>query len=1205
MKPAIVQFTRLCILLLLFTRPLSAAAQPANDACGSAISITSGLACTSTAGTLRNAGGGATATAGINAFCGNAASPDVWYSFVAQSTFPTIRLSGMATQMDNAPRLQIFNTTSCVVATLNASSNNCASGTNVATLNLTPLTALTIGTTYLVRVFTNGNSVAAGVAADWNFNICVIDPAPANNLCGSSVLLTSSTACTNTTGTMYGATLTATTINAPNCASAATFDVWYRFVAQTTNPTITLSNLGSEFTNPGLQLLSNNCGATFTSYYCGTTSIAADFLTPGTTYFIRVYTTGASAPTTGVNGGFDICVQDPVSTAPFNDECVNAVNLPIWNSCNNIPGNMAGATASAIALGGTCTGPLAYDTWFKFTAVNATATLTLSSIGANFTNPRIEVLSGTCGSLTSIACGTSPVNAAGLTAGTVYYVRVYSTSPPAPNGNARFNICATTTNAPVRFGNTYVNVTKKTTGGVVETGDVLEIRMTISHTSGTKYNLRYVDNIPSNTVIAPGGSGDDSVWIRTNEGLIFKRYSLTAGDDAATYVASPPAGEYNIRLNMGFGGTNPGIPVNNTATEFASATGNMINTNRPSGGGGLLFAIAYRVVVTGNPGDTINLNPGQFLYKDASGSGPDIILTATPYKVVISDPLTLCTNSIGVNYASESGGTFGTGTTLNRTSDLAAPITGYTFISDVNAYNGVGDGRYALVKNLSPRSGTVTDGRRRNSCNVPAALDYSDMSNCNKRMFDGFWFIGGDHTGTNNAAGNAPPAATDNGGYMLMVNADYVASEVYRQTITNLCPNTYYEFSAWVKNICPTCGIDSVSQQFTGTPTAPTSGYPGVYPNLAFLLNDVDYYNTGEIDTVGWVKRGFVFQTGDTQTTATFSIRNNSQGGGGNDWALDDIAVATCLPNMSYSPTTNPMICEGNTLMIADTVRSFFNTYVEYKWQRSTDGGANWTDIAGTTGTATPVWNGTAYEFITTYTLPPAWTQAANSGDMYRVVVASTPGNLGSPTCSFTDPATIVISVLLDCGPPLNDDLLSVSGSLTGELAKISWVTSKETSPVKYRVDRSDDGYNFTPAGIVNGYNDIRSEKNYYSFDDPMPVNGKAYYRIAIMDDRAVRKISQTILLTTKETKEWSLVNIINPFVNTLMFQIATPESTLATIELMDANGRTIKSFKQPLNQGINAIAGINTLDMPPGLYLLRVTIKNRSVTQKVVKAGK
>ena len=96
-------------------------------------------------------------------------------------------------------------------------------------------------------------------------------------------------------------------------------------------------------------------------------------------------------------------------------------------------------------------------------------------------------------------------------------------------------------------------------------------------------------------------------------------------------------------------------------------------------------------------------------------------------------------------------------------------------------------------------------------------------------------------------------------------------------------------------------------RQFAGTSTAPANGYPGVYPNLSFALNDLDYYNTGEIDTLGWLKKGFVFRTGAAQTSAVFSIRNNSQGGGGNDWVMDDIAVATCLPTMSYSPTIIPM----------------------------------------------------------------------------------------------------------------------------------------------------------------------------------------------------------------------------------------------------------------------------------------------------------
>ena len=145
--------------------------------------LTSSYTCANTAGTLKNntTNVGATATPGISAFCGNASSPDVWYSFVAQSTFPTITLSGMGSNMDDNPRLQLFNTNSCTVATLNANSNNCVSGASCTTLALTPSTALTIGTTYLIRVFTNANNVTATPSSTWNFNICVVDAAPAND----------------------------------------------------------------------------------------------------------------------------------------------------------------------------------------------------------------------------------------------------------------------------------------------------------------------------------------------------------------------------------------------------------------------------------------------------------------------------------------------------------------------------------------------------------------------------------------------------------------------------------------------------------------------------------------------------------------------------------------------------------------------------------------------------------------------------------------------------------------------------------------------------------------------------------------------------------------------------------------------------------------------------------------------------------------
>jgi trimeric autotransporter adhesin len=986
---------------------------------------------------------------------------------------------------------------------------------------------------------------------------------------------------------MYAATNSGVLVS-PTCALGTIYDVWYRFVAQTTNPTITLSGIGSTFLNPHMELLSGACGGQ-TSLFCGTTSIAADYLTPGTTYYIRVYSSSGAAPIVPTTAGFNICITDPVATPPFNDECVNSINLPVGNSCNNVPGTMAGATISATPIA-PCTGPVAYDVWYKFTSINTTATITLGGIAANFLNPRIQIFSGACGSLSSIFCGTSPVAATGLTAGAVYYVRVYSTTAPSPNGNAQFTICVTTTNAPLRFGNSYVNLSKKTIGGVVQKGDTLEIRMTVNHTSGTMFALRYVDNVPTKTAMLTGTT--DSIRIITNEGLTYKKYTLAAADDAATYRAAPPVGQYNIRLNLGFGGTAPGTPINNTSTESATATGTMIAaSDRPKGGGGMLFATAYRVVVTGNPGDTIILNAANFLYKTTAG-GTDITLSATPYKILISTPLSLCTNSIGVNNAAEFGGTFGTGTTLNRSTDLAIPIDGYSFVSDVSAYTGVGDGRYAIVKNLSPRSSITRNARKQNTCNTPTILLANDPLSCNNRMFGGFWYVDGDHSGTNNAVGNVPPDTDDPGGYMLMVNADYVASEAYRQTITNLCPNTYYEFSAWIRNICTNCGLDSASLQ---------TFKPGVNPNMTFALDGVDRYNTGEVDTVGWIKKGFMFVTGATQSTATFSIRNNSQGGGGNDWALDDISIATCLPNMSYSPTLNPTVCQGNTFVLRDTIRSFFSNYHYHQWQRSTDGGVTWTDL-GVARDSTPVFNAilNVWQYVTTYTIPPANTTAANDGDLYRVLVATTNTNLSNPDCRVTDGISFINLNVDVCGIPLKTELLSFNGKLVNDRSNLDWTTSKEDEPIQFTIERSADGNNFTPIGNINSLNNQASLNN-YSFIDPLPVADKQYYRIVLTNPDNKKVYSRTILLS-KDASLFRLVNLINPFSNKLEFDITVPANGKIDIQLIDLSGKILKKNSYLVNEGANSLTVPHTDGLPAGLYLLQISNNEDAITRKVVK---
>ena len=64
----------------------------------------------------------------------------------------------------------------------------------------------------------------------------------------------------------------------------------------------------------------------------------------------------------------------------------------------------------------------------------------------------------------------------------------------------------------------------------------------------------------------------------------------------------------------------------------------------------------------------------------------------------------------------------------------------------------------------------------------------------------------------------------------------------------------------------------------------------------------------------GW-KNHFTFQNGNS-TTATLDIKNNAPGGGGNDWALDDITMTQCLVVLpiQLESFTGRSTAQGNVL---------------------------------------------------------------------------------------------------------------------------------------------------------------------------------------------------------------------------------------------------------------------------------------------------
>lgn len=172
--------------------------------------------------------------------------------------------------------------------------------------------------------------------------------------------------------------------------------------------------------------------------------------------------------------------------------------------------------------------------------------------------------------------------------------------------------------------------------------------------------------------------------------------------------------------------------------------------------------------------------------------------------------------------------------------------------------------------------------------------------------------------------------STDPNGYMMVVNASYTPGLFYEKTITGLCENTLYEFSADV--------INMIQRNVTNH----------ILPNVTFLIDDIEKYNTGAIpQSEQWNTAGFTFTTRPGQFQLKLSLRNNAPGGIGNDIGLDNISFRACGPKALILPESVANICEdGEPISLKATILGDQFKNPALQWQVSDDGVSNWKNLS-------------------------------------------------------------------------------------------------------------------------------------------------------------------------------------------------------------------------------------------------------------------
>ncbi len=268
------------------------------------------------------------------------------------------------------------------------------------------------------------------------------------------------------------------------------------------------------------------------------------------------------------------------------------------------------------------------------------------------------------------------------------------------------------------------------------------------------------------------------------------------------------------------------------------------------------------------------------------------------------------------------------------------------------------------------------------------------VRNSTNACFSNTWHsVSSDHTG-------------DPNGYSMLVNASFQPSVFYLDTARNLCSNTTYEFAAWIMNL--------------NVPSA-CSGNT-IQPNITFSIERTNgtilqIYNTLSIPPSSaptWKQYGFFFTVPVGVSDIVIRITNNSQGGCGNDIALDDITFRKCGPliinSIDGAPATPKSVCEGilSEFQLSCSISGGFSNPV-FQWQSNNPSNSNiWTDVI-------PAVNSSSLNFIiTAQSLPGVYRM--------RLAVAES-GNINALQCriysqpfSFTVIASPVTTAIND-GP--------------------------------------------------------------------------------------------------------------------------------------------------------------------------------------------
>ncbi len=206
---------------------------------------------------------------------------------------------------------------------------------------------------------------------------------------------------------------------------------------------------------------------------------------------------------------------------------------------------------------------------------------------------------------------------------------------------------------------------------------------------------------------------------------------------------------------------------------------------------------------------------------------------------------------------------------------------------------------------------------------------------------------------------------------------------------------------------------------------------------------------------------------------------------------------------------------------------------------------------------------------------------ARHNGTSWDAFIGSGDNAANTATATFSSFSPFLVGEL---NTTLPVTLKSVSATVRPVGIDINWKVENESSMLKYEIEKSKNGFDFTGIGMVDATN-----KSNYNFTDASILTGVFYYRIKMINTNGSYKYSY--IISVKLSNNTDITIYPNPVANTLLINGLKNNNS---IKIVNSAGQIV--LQQ--NANTNSLS-MDVSSFKPGIYAIQIASENEKIISK------